>query len=767
MVGFIFGKGQAYTTPEELQKARSIANALLANSRAPQNVGEGLNALGDGIVSAVLNSRADASEKAGKESAAAAFNPVLAALSGPAAFPSAPGSSKVADALAGKKPVDISGNKQTFVDSLMPAAQEASARTGVDPRIIVAQAAQETGWGKHAPGNNFFGIKSHGQGGGNNLATTEYVNGKPVRVNDSFRGYASPADSVAGYADFLLQNPRYKPMMAAQGLDAQLQALGASGYATDPNYASSVGAIARGLPMPSAADATNAMASGRPIPSAPVQVASNDPSIGMANDLVQRQDLSGAQGTVAPIPNSPASLASVPASSLVSPVTASPVPMHPGPLPNASPQQSAFVDRITSPQSMTGGAPMPLQTGPNSGAPQGAGSPGEIRRGSDGQTYQYAETTGMAGATGPNGWIPVNTGSQAQPSGPDLSRLSPAAGGTAGTFNAAQGPSLPMLYRALQEPWLSDSQRAMITDLIDRQQQANDPLRQLQIQKAQRDLAIQPKQWQKLDDNTLFDPASGEIKQIGGGPNSGQFRFEGKSVEAQALNGLMDAGTLTPAQAQQLGAGKTITGPNGEIIFMTPQGVFGQPAQGGPAQPITPQGQPQAPQQAPTVAPSPAPAGPHPVGSSDERQGLIPLTTGRNIKLTEAQQRNMQLYQVAQPELGIVEQNFKALGDLGNQVGGSAPGVSNYLTSPEYQRASNSLRTIIATYLYSTSGATANPGEVENQAAILTPKPGESQASIDDKLNRIRTMVSAIKTATGTAAPAGGGGDYKSKYGLE
>lgn len=46
------------------------------------------------------------------------------------------------------------------------------------------------------------------------------------------------------------------------------------------------------------------------------------------------------------------------------------------------------------------------------------GAQGEIRRGADGNDYQYAETTGMAGATGPNGWIRVNTGaSPAAPAG--------------------------------------------------------------------------------------------------------------------------------------------------------------------------------------------------------------------------------------------------------------------------------------------------------------------------------------------------------------
>jgi hypothetical protein len=142
-----------------------------------------------------------------------------------------------------------SGNTE-FVNTVMPLAQQASEKTGIDPRLITAQAILETGYGKSAPGNNLFGIKSHGQPGGNVLPTTEVVNGQPVRTSDSFMSYVSPADSVNGYADFINANQRYAPLKAARGLEAQADALGQSGYATDPNYGRKVLQIARSLPAP-------------------------------------------------------------------------------------------------------------------------------------------------------------------------------------------------------------------------------------------------------------------------------------------------------------------------------------------------------------------------------------------------------------------------------------------------------------------------------------------------------------------------------------
>lgn len=53
----------------------------------------------------------------------------------------------------------------------------------------------------------------------------------------SFRSYDDPAESSADYWDFLNRNKRYKPVLQSQNLGQAVAAMGASGYATDPNYA--------------------------------------------------------------------------------------------------------------------------------------------------------------------------------------------------------------------------------------------------------------------------------------------------------------------------------------------------------------------------------------------------------------------------------------------------------------------------------------------------------------------------------------------------
>lgn len=115
---------------------------------------------------------------------------------------------------------------------------------------------------------------------------------------------------------------------------------------------------------------------------------------------------------------------------------------------------------------------------------------------------------------------------------------------------------------------------------------------------------------------------------------------------------------------------------------------------------------------------------------------------------TEDQAKNNQLYQRTSQQLPIIQKNFDALANLSNQAVSKVPFVSGYLTSPEFQQADNALTDVIASYLYSVSGATANPGEVANLKKTVTPYPGESKDSREQKLQRIQEMVDSIRLRT-------------------
>jgi len=163
-------------------------------------------------------------------------------------------SSVIADSVAdGVQPTDgkvtHSGsfdNKEDYLKAIIPAAKEAAEKTGLDWRLIVAQSAIETGWGSKVKGNSFFGIKGHGAEDTVSFTTQEEIDGKRVTIKDAFRAYDSLEDSVAGYAQFLLDNPRYKDYLAADTLEDAAKALQASGYATDSEYGKKVLQTAKG-----------------------------------------------------------------------------------------------------------------------------------------------------------------------------------------------------------------------------------------------------------------------------------------------------------------------------------------------------------------------------------------------------------------------------------------------------------------------------------------------------------------------------------------
>lgn len=140
--------------------------------------------------------------------------------------------------------------QQAFLEAIRPHAEAAAARLGVAPELVAAHAALESGWGRHAPGNNMFGIKAGAswQGTVQALATMEVEDGVAHGRNERFRGYGDVAGAFEDYAGLLLDNPRYRRALNT-GSDAQAfaHALQAGGYATDPAYADKLGRVAASI----------------------------------------------------------------------------------------------------------------------------------------------------------------------------------------------------------------------------------------------------------------------------------------------------------------------------------------------------------------------------------------------------------------------------------------------------------------------------------------------------------------------------------------
>lgn len=144
-----------------------------------------------------------------------------------------------------------------FVSTMLPMAEKAAKRIGIDPRYLVAQAALETGWGKSVMRNpdgssshNLFGIKATGkwQGGEASAITSEFREGKFVKERAAFRSYESYEDSFHDLVSLLQNNGRYKDAVAAADKPEQFaKELQKAGYATDPDYARKIISIARQL----------------------------------------------------------------------------------------------------------------------------------------------------------------------------------------------------------------------------------------------------------------------------------------------------------------------------------------------------------------------------------------------------------------------------------------------------------------------------------------------------------------------------------------
>ena len=143
-----------------------------------------------------------------------------------------------------------------FVDRFKDAAIAAAEATGLPAKVILGQAALESGWGRHEVRDtsgtgsfNLFGIKAGGSWTGATVdaITTEVVNGVAQKVVQKFRAYASYADSFIDYAKMVANNPRYEKAVHAAG-DAMKYAteMGKSGYATDPNYGSKLARVLSG-----------------------------------------------------------------------------------------------------------------------------------------------------------------------------------------------------------------------------------------------------------------------------------------------------------------------------------------------------------------------------------------------------------------------------------------------------------------------------------------------------------------------------------------
>ncbi|HUN26921.1 MAG TPA: flagellar assembly peptidoglycan hydrolase FlgJ [Steroidobacteraceae bacterium] len=181
-----------------------------------------------------------------KKAAGMALKPAGTGAGMPLRAPSPAGARSLAPATAVER--------KRFIGQLWPQAERAGAALGVSPAGLVAQAALETDWGRSVPrteggqsSNNLFGVKAGASWSGPAVTapTWEVENGAATGTSGEFRAYPSSAQSFEDYVALLKTTPRYAAALNTGGdVRAFATALQRGGYATDPDYAHKVSAIA-------------------------------------------------------------------------------------------------------------------------------------------------------------------------------------------------------------------------------------------------------------------------------------------------------------------------------------------------------------------------------------------------------------------------------------------------------------------------------------------------------------------------------------------
>jgi flagellar rod assembly protein/muramidase FlgJ len=183
------------------------------------------------------------------------MNPKLAAAFGVGANPQPSATSSTQMTSSHASGAASAEDIAAFTQKLMPLLQQAGQQLGISPKILLAQAAIETGWGRSVVGNNLFGIKAGAAWTGQKVeaATHEYQNGEMVAITDAFRAYPSIEASVQDFVSLVANSPRYRAALGAgDDVAGYAQNLLAGGWATDINYVHKLQSVASSLSVAAA-----------------------------------------------------------------------------------------------------------------------------------------------------------------------------------------------------------------------------------------------------------------------------------------------------------------------------------------------------------------------------------------------------------------------------------------------------------------------------------------------------------------------------------
>jgi flagellum-specific peptidoglycan hydrolase FlgJ len=136
-----------------------------------------------------------------------------------------------------------------WLKTMVPAAQQAQAKSGIPAAVTLAQCILESsdpkkGWGQSSlalEAHNYFGIKAEHLADPSTyeaFPAHEYIRGECQPVMARFEKYYDAADSFTDHAQLLSTAVRYRnAMLHAASPDDFAACLQTAGYSTSPSYA--------------------------------------------------------------------------------------------------------------------------------------------------------------------------------------------------------------------------------------------------------------------------------------------------------------------------------------------------------------------------------------------------------------------------------------------------------------------------------------------------------------------------------------------------
>lgn len=143
---------------------------------------------------------------------------------------------------------EFNGDESAFLEEIKAMVTADMQNTGILASLTAAQALLESRHGTSGltkKANNLFGIKGSYNGMSVTMKTREVINGETIYVPAAFRAYNSWEESIANHSALFTNNSRYSNLVGETNYVTAATNVQKDGYATDPNYASSLISIIR------------------------------------------------------------------------------------------------------------------------------------------------------------------------------------------------------------------------------------------------------------------------------------------------------------------------------------------------------------------------------------------------------------------------------------------------------------------------------------------------------------------------------------------